>query len=106
MSQEWIIRVEDHADHESIDRVVLAACGEEEVVDLVRKLRADADVLVSLVGENGSRVVGHIMMSRALIEDAGGDIPIVALAPLMVEPAYQNKGIGSLLTRAALQQCR
>jgi len=106
MSQEWIIRVENSADYESIDRVVIAASREEETAQLVRDLRTHGDALLSLVAESASSVVGHIMMSRALIEDARGNIPAAALAPLMVDPAYQNKGIGSLLTRHALQHCR
>jgi len=40
------------------------------------------------------------------IEDPLGDIAAVALAPLMVDPSYQNQGIGSSLTRAALSRCR
>ena len=65
MSQEWIIRLENDADYEAIDRVVIAASGEEETAELVRRLRTDGDVLVSLVAESASRIVGHIMMILA-----------------------------------------
>jgi putative acetyltransferase len=106
MSQDWIIRLENLADYDSIDRVIVAASGEVETAELVRSLRKDGDVLLSLVAETSSCVVGHIMMSRVSIETVTGDIEAVALAPLMVDPPYQNKGVGTLLTRAALEGCR
>jgi putative acetyltransferase len=106
MSHEWTIRTENNLDYDSIDRVIAAASGEPETVELVRRLRTDGDALLSLVAEAGTRIVGHIMMSRISIGAAGSHIAAVALAPLMVDPKYQNKGIGSSLTRVALERCR
>ena len=64
MLREWIIRLENNADYDSIDRVVMAASGEPETAELVRKLRSDGDVLLSLVAEIESRPVGNIMTTR------------------------------------------
>jgi putative acetyltransferase len=61
----------------------------------VRRLRSDGDVILSLVAQMGSYLIGHIMMSRVSIETTDGNLPGVALAPLMVDPAYQNTGVGS-----------
>jgi putative acetyltransferase len=105
MPAEWIIRRETSHDYDAIDRVIAAASGEQETVELVRNLRLDGDALVSIVAEWDSRVVGHILMSRMLIEADDRLIPAVALAPLMVEPAFQNKGAGQQLTQLALQHC-
>jgi putative acetyltransferase len=106
MSRDWTIRVEDTADYDSIDRVIVAASGELETAEAVRRLRRDGDALLSLVADTRSGVVGHIMMSRVSIETVIGDVAAVALAPLMVDPPYQNRGIGSALTRDALDRCR
>jgi putative acetyltransferase len=106
MSEKWIIRTESNADYDSIDRVIVAASGEPETPELVRNLRSDGDALLSLVAETESHIVGHIMMSRILIENVTAYVDAVALAPLMLDPGYQNQGIGSLLTRDALERCR
>jgi putative acetyltransferase len=106
MSQHWIIRVENVADYDLTDRIIVAASGETETAQLVRRLRSDGDVILSLVAQMGSYLIGHIMMSRVSIETTDGNLPGVALAPLMVDPAYQNIGVGSSLTRASLEGCR
>ena len=107
MSENWIIRTENTVDYDLIDKVVVAASsGDREAANLVLMLRNDGDALLSLVAETDSNIVGHIMMSRMLIQATGGDIAAVALAPLMVDPPYQNRGIGSLLTHNALGRCR
>jgi putative acetyltransferase len=100
------IRTEDETDHDSIDRVIVAASGEPETAELVRQLRTDGDALLSMVAAIESRIVGHIMLSRMSIQTPHGDVAAVALAPLMVDPEYQNRGIGSRLTRVAVDRCR
>jgi putative acetyltransferase len=107
MSLEWTIRSESNEDFSFVEAVILAACdGDREAVDIVNRLRRDGPVLLSLVAEVDSRIVGHIMLSRMIVETSSDRIPAVALAPLMVEPASQNRGIGSALTRSALAHCR
>jgi len=106
MSPHWTIRRECNKDFNLIDSVILAASdGGQESVDIVRNLRADGHALLSLVAEIDSRVVGHIMMSRMVVETTAR-IPAVALAPLMVEPAFQRIGLGSALSTQALDHCR
>jgi putative acetyltransferase len=107
MLQEWIIRKETEADFDFIDAVVTAASGEPELPPLIKQLRSDGDALLGLVADLKSNVVGHIMMCRLSIDTAARrSIDAVALAPLMVDPKYQNRGIGSDLTRQALSMCR
>jgi putative acetyltransferase len=50
--------------------------------------------------------VGHILFSRVFIHDNRGPMPAVALAPVAVVPERQRRGIGSMLVRAGLQECR
>jgi putative acetyltransferase len=60
-------------------------------------------VLASFVAEQNGRVVGHILFSRTLIEAADESVPFVALAPIVVSPSHQRRGIGSQLVRFGVQ---
>ena len=107
MSHEWIIRKETEEDFDFIDAVVTAASGEPELPPLIRQLRGDGDALLGLVADLESNIVGHIMMCRLFIDTAAQrSVDAVGLAPLMVDPNYQNRGVGSDLTRHALSLCR
>src|SRR3970282_1961439 len=56
---------------------------------------------LSLVAEDrDGGIVGHILLSHVGI--AGSPDPVLALAPMAVVPERQRQGIGSALTRAAL----
>ena len=47
-------------------------------------------------------VVGHVMISRAMLQSPGGaERSIVMLSPLAVSPAVQGRGAGGELVRAA-----
>ena len=100
------IREETPADYGAIDRVNQLAFGGTEEVDLVRHLRNDGDVLVSLVADMDLQVIGHVLMSRMAIETAREQIPAVALAPMAVHPDFQKRGIGSALAEEAIELCR
>jgi putative acetyltransferase len=90
----------------SIRAVSEAAFGSSEEADLVDKLRAGGDALVSLVAEIDRSIVGHIMFSRMWIRTNSGDVPAVALAPMAVLPRHQRRGIGQLLVRRGLNMLR
>jgi putative acetyltransferase len=70
--------------------------------DLVDELRAEGDLLpaLCLVAEQDGRVVGHVAMSRTLLDDQPS--ALVALGPLGVLPDRQGEGIGSALVHATL----
>ena len=73
--------------------------------DLVDLLRAQASSIVSLVADDGERVLGHILFSPVTLD--GQTTPmIMGLAPTAVLPANQRTGIGSALVREGLERCR
>ncbi len=107
MTAPLVIRVEQPGDIPHIRDILAHAFGQRAEADLVDQLRADGDVLISLVavGENGE-LVGHILFSRLPIEGAKGRVTeATALAPLAVRPEHQRKGVGSALTRAGIRAC-
>jgi putative acetyltransferase len=95
------IRDEIERDFEAVYQVVSAAFGQTAEANLVAALRAAGDSVVSLVAEEESQIVGHVMLSRMK-----APFPALALAPVSVTPARQRRGIGSALIRKALTRAR
>ena len=100
-----LIRSENDHDRESVHAINVAAFESPEEADLVDALRARAEPLVSLVAEDQGAVVGHIMFSPVSLP-GHPRLKIMGLAPMAVTPQLQRQGIGSLLVRAGLEQCR
>ncbi|MGI9629233.1 MAG: GNAT family N-acetyltransferase [Longimicrobiales bacterium] len=100
-----VVRAETESDHEQVRALNLAAFDSAEEADLVDRLRALADPLISLVATEGDSVVGHIMFSPVTL---GGnrDLLLLGLGPMAVMPARQRAGIGSRLVTAGLRECR
>lgn len=92
-----IIRPEEPGDEAAIARIVEAAFGNPGEAQLVETLRADGDVVLSLVAERDGDIRGHILFSRLFVEKDGSRTPAVALAPLAVDPDHQGEGIGTAL---------
>ena len=100
------IREEAAADVDGIREVNRFAFGGDEEVRLVDRLRADGDVIVSLVAVEDGEVVGHALFSRLPIEVTGGSVRATGLAPVAVRPERQRQGIGSALIRRWLALCK
>ena len=95
------IRFEQPGDIEKIREVNLQAFETETEANLVEALR-NADVeLISLVAEENGEVIGHILFSPVIL----ADLKIMGLAPMAVLPDRQNKGTGTKLVNAGLQDC-
>ena len=72
---------------------------------LVEKLRADGDLVLSLVALSADQaIIGHIAFSPVSIEGEAG--LWYQLAPVSVIPLRQNIGIGSQLIEKGLEQMR
>jgi putative acetyltransferase len=61
---------------------------------------------LALVAELANRVVGHVMISYASLEEGGLRRPIAQLSPLAVAPEFQRQGIGSALVREVTSRAR
>jgi putative acetyltransferase len=99
------VRPEQASDLEAIREVNRLAFGQEDEGRLVDALRAGVYARLSLVAEDGGRVIGHLLFSDLPIRTEGGMVQALALAPLAVIPSRQKQGVGTLLVREGLRAC-
>ena len=100
------IRAETPADIAAIRALNEAAFGQPFEAQLVDALRREANPFVSLVAEQGGEILGHICFSPVAVGDGDPSNRYVGLGPMAVLPAAQNRGIGSRLVQAGLDECR
>ncbi len=74
---------------------------EQHVID---RVRADGDLTLSLVAEDGERIVGHIAFSPVTITDGVTDW--FGLGPVSVWPELQQRGIGGALIKRGIADLR
>jgi putative acetyltransferase len=106
-----IVRRERAGDEGAIRRVVASAfaqgapAGAEPVeVALLDALRAGTEWIapLSLVAVDGDDIVGHVVCSRAWVDDGPVSAPVLGLGPIGVEPDRQRGGVGLALMHAVL----
>jgi putative acetyltransferase len=100
------VRRERPDDVPAVRRVNEAAFGRAVEADLVDALRDRGTATLSLVAVLQDRVVGHILFSPVTIESGGEVTASLGLGPMAVLPAHQRQGIGRLLVRAGIEECR
>ena len=107
------IREELEKDYEVVERLTEEAFknavhsdGTEHL--LVNRLRKSDDFIkeLSLVAEDNRKVIAHLMLTKAKINNGDMSVETLALAPVSVIPEYQGKGIGSKLINIALESAR
>ena len=94
------IRPEKPGDEAAIAAVVSGAFGGQQEADLVTRLRENGDLVLSLVVEDGDRIVAYVGFSRVWIEHDGARAPGISLAPVAVLPDAQRKGTARALIGA------
>jgi putative acetyltransferase len=84
--------------------LVAAAFGSQAEADLVDRIRASPEYVaeMALVAEIDGEIVGHVMVSGAVVRNERGSRAISMLSPLAVLPDRQRAGIGSDLVRSVL----
>ena len=103
------IRPERVGDRSAIQGVVAAAFDGHPHSDgsepgIVDALRADGDLAISLVAEEGGAIVGHVAFSPVSVSD--GCQGWFGLGPAAVDPVRQGEGIGTALIERGLDLLR
>jgi predicted N-acetyltransferase YhbS len=98
------IRKSVESDKPSIRELHLNAFGEAEgpeIANLVDNMFNDPTgfPMLSLVAEEDNVIVGHILYTNVNVVPDGGELEARLLAPMAVDPDYQNKGIGGQLIK-------
>lgn len=104
---EATIRSERAEDVDAIRRVNELAFEGTAEAQLVDALRVAARPFLSLVADDHGEIVGHICFTPVQVDrEDGSSLEILGLAPMAVVPSRQRQGIGSMLIRAGLEECR
>ena len=89
-----------------VHKLAFARDDEANLVDRLRSSRAFVPEL-SLVAVADNNLAGHILFTKIKIRNNNGDeTESLALAPMAVKPAFQNRGIGRQLIRYGLDKAK
>jgi putative acetyltransferase len=109
MTRKPLIRAEQPADIEAIAQVTelafqTLAISQHTEQFIIRELRRNGALSISLVAELDGRVVGHIAFSKATLSD--GSQNWYMLGPVSVTPELHRQGIGSALINTGLDKLK
>lgn len=108
------LRRESDADATDVGRIVGAAFGpgDPAVPPLVDALRPystfgqDEAGPLALIAEVADEAVGHVMLTRNIIDAWESQVDVLVLSPLAVLPGHQRAGVGTALIAGAIELAR
>lgn len=107
------IREEEIKDYKEVEKVVEESFRTAEFTDndehnLVNRLRKSKEFIkeLSLIAEDKNRIIGHVLITKALINGENKSYETLALAPLSVLPEYQKSGIGKKLMNRGIERAK
>ena len=107
------IREEEIKDYNKVEKVVeesfkTAEFSDKDEHNLVRRLRNSNEFIkeLSLIAEDENKILGYVLLTKALIKAESTSYETLALAPLAVLPEYQKSGIGKNLMNKAIERAR
>ncbi|MBO6793812.1 MAG: N-acetyltransferase [Balneolaceae bacterium] len=103
------IHTESSVDEQAIRELIIKAFDNHPFSNqtehlIVDELRKQDSLSISLVAEIESEIIGHIAFSEILVNEQ--HVNWYGLAPVSVHPKYQNRGVGSALIKAGLEQLK
>ncbi|RUS46930.1 GNAT family N-acetyltransferase [Cohnella sp. AR92] len=104
-----IIRTENEREYQEVYDLNYQAFGNrEDESKLVERIRTSEGFVpeLSLVAEMDDRIVGHLLLSEATVEDQEESHTVIVLAPIAVKPDMQARGIGSSLIQEGIKRCK
>ena len=99
------IRAERPGDSAAVITINDRAFAGTDESGLIEAIKQSGRPAISLVACSDDTPIGHILFSPIQIQSDGAAIATLALAPMAVLPAFQRRGIGTLLVEAGLKEC-
>lgn len=104
-----IIRTETEQDFAQVYELNYLAFGQrKDEAELVERIRRSPEFIpeLSIVAEINSEIVGHMLLSKAVIESEDKCVDVIVLAPIAVKPNCQKQGIGGRLIEEGMRRTR
>ena len=98
---DFLIRSETIKDRKGTEDLLMSAFPTSLEASLVRRLRKDGDVAISLVAVTGTEVIGHVLFSRMRSPKMS-----LALAPVAVTESRRREGVAFALIAEGLERAR
>jgi putative acetyltransferase len=100
------IRPQQANDLDAIARINANAFAKHGGTQSFDRFRAERSDIISLVAEIDGQLLGHVLFSPVVLDTPHGPVDGMGLGQLAVDPAHQNKGIGTRLSEAGITELR